>query len=78
MQKEISDHEQRRHSKLVHQSETKGAKTIMEIWSFRRKKGQHHGKGNKIQIQDLCARWNTRKRNKLLGNVCPSSAMDER
>ena len=32
MQTEISDHEQRIHSKLVHQSETKGAKTIMLIW----------------------------------------------
>ena len=38
MQKEISDHEQHKHWKLVHQSETKGAKTIMEIWSFRRKR----------------------------------------
>ena len=31
MQKEISDHEQRKHWKLVHQSGTKGAKTIMAM-----------------------------------------------
>ena len=36
-QKEISDHKQRKQWKLVHRSETKGAKTIMEIWSFRQK-----------------------------------------
>ena len=35
MQKEISDHKHRKHWKLVHLSETKEAKKIMEIWSFR-------------------------------------------
>ena len=77
MQKEISDHEQRKHWNLVHRLETKGAKTIMANLVFQAEKGKHHGKGNKIQIQNLSARWNARKRHKLLGNVCPSSAMDE-
>ena len=35
MQKEISDHKQHKHWKLVHRLEIKGAKKIMEIWSFR-------------------------------------------
>ena len=38
MQKEISDHKKRKHWKLVHQSETKGAKTIIAICSFGRKR----------------------------------------
>ena len=43
---------------------------------FQAKREQHHGKGKKIQGQNLCARWNERKRYKLLGNVCSSGAMD--
>ena len=78
MQKETSDHEKRRHWKLVHRSETKGAKPIMTDLVLQAQNGQHHWKGEKIQSQNLCARWNARKRNKLLGNICPSSAMDER
>ena len=37
IQKDISDHEKHKHRKLVHLSETKGAKTIMAIWYFRQK-----------------------------------------
>ena len=44
---------------------------------FQAKKGQNHGKGNKIQSQNLCTRWNAGERHKLMGNVCPSSTMDE-
>ena len=77
MQKEISDHKKRKHWKLVYRSEIKRAKTILENLVFKAKKGQHHGKGNKIQGQNLCARWNVRKRYKLLVNVCSSGAMDE-
>ena len=53
MQKEISDNEQRKHWKLVHRSETKGAKTIMAIWSFRRKRDNIIGKLKKKDI--ICA-----------------------
>ena len=49
MQKEISNHEKRKHWKLVHRSETKGAKTIMAIWSFRRKRDSIIGKVTKYK-----------------------------
>ena len=78
MQKEIFDHEQRKHWKLVHRLEIKWSKNDYGNLVFQAKKGQHHGKCNKIQGQNLCARWNARKRYKLLGNVCSSGAMDER
>ena len=78
MQKEISDHKHCKHWKLVHQSETEGAKNDHGNLEFQAKKGQHHGKGNKIQSQNLCTRWNAGERHKLLGNVFPSSAIDER
>ena len=58
MQKEISDHKKHKHWELVHRSETKGAKTIMKDLVLQAKKGQHHWKGDKIKIQNLCARWN--------------------
>ena len=51
MQKEISDHEKRKHWKLFHRSETKGAKTIMEIWSFRRKRDNIIGKMKKYKAR---------------------------
>ena len=54
MQKEISDHEKRKHWKLVHRSETKGAKTIMAIWSFRRKRDNIIGKVTKYKSR-ICA-----------------------
>ena len=54
MQKEISDHENRKHWKLVHQSETKGAKTIMEIWSFSQKRENIIGKVTKYKAI-ICA-----------------------
>ena len=47
MQKEISDHEKRKHWKLVHRSKTKGEKTIMAIWYFRRKRDNIIGKVTK-------------------------------
>ena len=53
MQKKISDHEQHKHWKLVHQSETKGAK-IMAIWSFRRKGYNIMGKVAKYKAR-ICA-----------------------
>ena len=49
MQKDISDHEKRKHWKLVHRSETKGAKTIMAIWSFRQKGDNIIGKVKKCK-----------------------------
>ena len=55
IQKEISDHEKRKHWKLVHQSETKGAKMILANLVLQAKKGQHHWKGEKIQMHNLCA-----------------------
>ena len=54
MQNEISDHEQRKHWKLVHRSETKGAKMIMAIWSFRRKRDNITGKVTKYKSR-ICA-----------------------
>ena len=78
MKNEISDHKQRKHWKLVHQSETEGAKNDHGNLEFQAKKGQHHGKGNKIQYHNLCARWNAIKRYKLLGKICSIGAMDER
>ena len=54
MQKKISDHEQDKHWKLVHQSETKRAKTIMAIWSFRRKRDNIMGKVTKYKAR-ICA-----------------------
>ena len=78
MQKDISDHENRKHWKFVHRSETKGAKNDYGNLVLQVKKGQHHWKSDKIQSQNLRARWNALERHKLLGNVCPSSAMDER
>ena len=76
MQKDISDHKKRKHWKLAHRSETKGAKTIMANLVLQAKKGQNQWKGEKIQSHNLCARWNAGERHKLLGNVCPSSAID--
>ena len=54
MQKEISDHKKCKHWKLVHQSETKGAKTIMAIWSFRRERENIIGKVKKYK-SIICA-----------------------
>ena len=54
IQKEISDHEQRKHWKLVHRSETKGEKTIMAIWSFRQKSDNIMGKVTKYKSR-ICA-----------------------
>ena len=51
IQKYISDHEQRKHWKLVHLLETKGAKTIMEIWSFRQKRDNIMGKVKKYKAR---------------------------
>ena len=51
MQKEISDHKNRKHWKLVHGSETKRAKTIMEIWYFRRKGDNIIGKVTKYRAR---------------------------
>ena len=53
-QKEIFDHEQRKHWKLVHLLETKGAKTIMAIWSFRQKRDNIMGKVTKYKAR-ICA-----------------------
>ena len=77
MQKEISDHKKSKHWKLFHRSETKGAK---RLWQFgpSGEKGTKSLERWKIQSHNLCARWNAGERNKLLGNVCPSSAIDER
>ena len=44
MQKEIFDHKNHKHWKLVHRTETKGAKTIMAIFSFSRKRDNIIGK----------------------------------
>ena len=54
MQKKIYDHEQRKNWKLVHRSETKGAKKTMAIWSFRRKKDNIMGKLTKYKAR-ICA-----------------------
>ena len=54
MQKEISDHKQPKHWKLVHRSEIKGAKTIMAIWSFRRKRDNIMGKVKTYKAR-ICA-----------------------
>ena len=54
MKKEISDHEKRKHWKLVHRSETKGTKMIMAIWSFRRKRDNIIGKVTKYKAR-ICA-----------------------
>ena len=54
MQKEISDHEQRKHWKLVHRSETKGAKKITASWSFRQKRYNIMGKVTKYKSR-ICA-----------------------
>ena len=54
------------------------AKTIMANLVLQAKKGQNQWKGEKIQSHNLCARWNAGERHKLLGNLCPSSAKDER
>ena len=51
MQREIYDHEKRKHWKLVHRSETKGAKNIMAIWSFRRKRDNIIGKVTKYKAR---------------------------
>ena len=53
-QKEISDHKQRKHWKLVHQLEIKGAKIIMAIWSFRQKRDNIKGKVTKYKAR-TCA-----------------------
>ena len=44
MQKEISDQKKSKHWKLVHQSEIEGAKKIIVLWSFRRKRENIIGK----------------------------------
>ena len=54
MQKEISDHEKRKHWKVVHRSETKGAKTIMAIFSFRKKRDNIMVKVTKYKAR-ICA-----------------------
>ena len=54
MQKEISHHKKRKHWKLVNGSETKRAKTIMEIWSFRQKRDNIIGKVTKYKAI-ICA-----------------------
>ena len=54
MQKEISDYEQRKNWNSVHQSEIKGAKTIIAIWSFRRKMDNIMGKVTKYKSR-ICA-----------------------
>ena len=54
IQKEITDHEQRKHWKLVHRSEIKGSKTIMAIWSFRQKRDNIMGKVKKYKAR-ICA-----------------------
>ena len=69
MQKEISDHPPIRN---------KWGKNYYGNLVFQAKKGKHHGKGEKIQRQNLCARWNAGGRHKQLGNVCPSGEMGER
>ena len=51
MQKKISDHKHPKRWKLVHRSETKGAKTIMEIWSFRQKRDNIMGKVKKYKAR---------------------------
>ena len=56
MQNNISDHEKRKHWKLVHRSETKGAKTIMAIWSFRQKRDNIIGKVTKYKAR-ICAHY---------------------
>ena len=78
MQKKISDHKKRKHLEVSPPIGNKRGKNDYGNLVLRAKKGQHHWKGNKIKIQNLCARWNAGERHKLLGNVCPSSAMDER
>ena len=54
MQKETSDHKKRKHWKLVHRLEIKGAKIIMTIWSFRRKRDSIMGKVTKYKAR-ICA-----------------------
>ena len=54
MQKDISDHENRKPWKLFHQSETKGGKKIMAIWYFRRKRDNIIGKVTKYKAR-ICA-----------------------
>ena len=54
MHKEISDHKQRKHWKLVHQSETQGAIMIMAIWSFRQKRENIMGMVTKYKVR-ICA-----------------------
>ena len=54
MQKEISDQEGRKHWKLVHRLKTKGAKMIMAIWYFRRKRENIIGKVTKYKYR-ICA-----------------------
>ena len=53
-QKDIFDHEKSKHWKLVHLSETKGAKKIMTIWSFRQKRDNIIGKVTKYKSR-ICA-----------------------
>ena len=54
MQKEISGHKNRKHWKLFHRLETKGAKTVMAIWSFRKKRDNIIGKMVKYKSR-ICA-----------------------
>ena len=54
MQKEICDHKNCKHWKLVHRSKTKGAKTIMEIWSLKRKRDNIIKKVTKYKSR-ICA-----------------------
>ena len=54
MLKDISDHEKRKHWKLVHQSETKGGKMVIAIWSFRQKRDNIIGKVTKYKAI-ICA-----------------------